>query len=61
MLLRRFISNIKEPDWGSIVVELLIVVVGVFFGIHAANWNDDRLEQEEGRLITEKIGQSHFH
>ena len=55
MLLRRFISNIKDRDWGSVVAELLVVVVGVFFGIQAANWNADRLEQEEGRLITERL------
>jgi len=55
MLLSRFISSIKERDWGSIVVELVIVVVGVFFGIQAANWNANRLEQEQGRLITERL------
>jgi hypothetical protein len=55
MILRRFISNIKDRDWGSVVAELLVVVVGVFFGIQAANWNADRLEQEEGRLITERL------
>ena len=55
MLLRRFISNIKDRDWGFVVAELLIVVAGVFFGIQAANWNADRLEQEEGRMITERL------
>lgn len=55
MLLRRFISSIKHRDWGSVVAELSIVVIGVFFGIQAANWNDDRLEQEEGRQITERL------
>jgi hypothetical protein len=55
MLLSRFISDIKKRDWGSIVVELVIVVVGVFFGIQAANWNADRLDQEQGRLITERL------
>ena len=55
MLLRRFISSIKDRNWGSVVAELSIVVIGVFFGIQAANWNDDRLEQEEGRLITERL------
>jgi hypothetical protein len=55
MLLSRFISNIEKRDWGSIVVELVIVVVGVFFGIQAANWNADRLEREQGRLITERL------
>ena len=55
MFLRRFISNMKNRDWGFVVAELLIVVAGVFFGIQAANWNADRLEQEEGRMISERL------
>ena len=55
MLLRRIISSIKDRDWGLVVAELLIVVAGVFFGIQAANWNADRLEKEEGRMITERL------
>jgi len=55
MILRRFISNIREQQWAAIAVELLIVVVGVFLGIQAANWNDDRLQQEEGRQIAERL------
>ena len=55
MLLRRLISNIRDRDWGFVVAELLIVVAGVFLGIQAANWNTDRLEQEEGRKIVERL------
>ncbi len=55
MLLRRFISNFRKQEWAAILVELVIVVGGVFIGLQAANWNDDRLEQEKGRLIAERL------
>ncbi len=55
MLFRRFIANFREQKWAAIVIELAIVVGGVFIGLQAANWNADRLEQERGRLITERL------
>lgn len=55
MLLRRFILRFRNQEWTAIVVELFVVVGGVFFGIQAANWNANRLEQEEGRLIVERL------
>jgi len=55
MLLRRFVGNLKKQEWAAIVVELVIVIGGVFFGIQAANWNADRLEQEEVRLVSERL------
>jgi hypothetical protein len=55
MLLRRFILNFRKQEWAAILVELVIVVGGVFIGLQAANWNDDRLEQEKGRLIAERL------
>lgn len=55
MLLRRFVSNITDQKWSAIVVELVIVIAGVFIGLQAANWNADRLEQREGRLISARL------
>lgn len=55
MILRRIISYVRQQQWAAIVIELLIVVGGVFFGIQAANWNDGRIQQEEGRLIAERL------
>lgn len=36
-----------ELSWPKVVGETLIVVVGVFLGIQASNWNDERLERAE--------------
>ena len=34
-------------NWPKIVGETLIIVVGVFLGVQASNWNEERLEREE--------------
>ena len=55
MLIRRIVESLRQRRWADIVTELTIVVGGVFLGIQAANWNDDRLEREKGRLFVERL------
>ena len=49
MLLRRFTDHLKTQQWLAVVVDLLIVIVGVFIGIEAANWNTSRQDRQEER------------
>ena len=53
MFLRRLYTQLKNQDWTTATIELLIVVVGIFLGLQASNWNDDRVERnlERGYLI----------
>lgn len=54
MILRRLTANLRAQNWTAIMVEFVMVVLGVFFGILAANWNVERLEkQETGRLLSQ--------
>jgi hypothetical protein len=55
MLLRRIISRLRQGNLADVVLELLIVIGGVFIGIQASNWNDNRLEQEQGRQAAERL------
>ena len=55
MILRRFAANLRDQNWASVVVELTIVIVGVFIGIQAANWNQQRLEHSETRLLLSQV------
>ena len=34
MIIRRIAKGIKEQDWFVVSIEVLIVVVGIFFGMH---------------------------
>lgn len=54
MILRRLTVNLRTQNWTAIAVEFVLVVLGVFFGILAANWNLERVErQETGRLLSQ--------
>ena len=54
MIFRRAVAKLRAQDWLAITIELLIVIIGVFVGIQAANWNQARLEQRAtDRLLGE--------
>ena len=39
MILRRLTTNLRAQNWTAIAIDFLIVVLGVFLGIQASNWN----------------------
>lgn len=47
MILRRVTVRLREENWVAIAIDFLIVVIGVFLGIQASNWNQARLERRE--------------
>jgi len=50
MFLRRVTEHLSKQHWTAVFLDFVIVVVGVFLGIQAANWNEYRKERvEEGR------------
>ena len=42
MILSRVIKHLKEQHWTAIGIDLLIVILGVFIGAQASNWNEER-------------------
>lgn len=42
MIYKRIYAKLRAQDWAAIAIELAIVIVGVFIGVEAANWNDER-------------------
>lgn len=49
MIFNRLLIQIKEQNWAVLGIELVVLVVGVFVGLQASNWNDDRVERAEER------------
>jgi hypothetical protein len=61
MILRRISKNLRSQNWFAVIVELFIVVVGVFMGLQVQDWNEVRKENIEerellGRLYEETLG-----
>jgi hypothetical protein len=47
MILRKLAGAIREQNWVTVVLEILIVVVGIFIGLQVDGWNELRKERQE--------------
>lgn len=45
MILHRLIHHMKNQHWTAVFLDLAIVVLGVFIGLQADNWNRARIER----------------
>lgn len=55
MIIRRMAANLRAQNWIGVAIELAIVIVGVFIGLQAANWNQDRQQRNETRLLLAQL------
>ena len=54
-MFRRFRAHAARQDWFAVGVDVAIVVVGVFLGTQANNWNQDRIDRSEAREYRAQI------
>lgn len=55
MILSRLVAHLKQQHWTGVLIELVIVVLGVFIGLQANNWNEARAERERLRVLAEAM------
>ncbi len=55
MLLRRVIEHVKAQNWTAVVLDLVIVIVGVFLGIQVSNWNASHADRVNNARYAEFI------
>jgi hypothetical protein len=54
MILRRLSANLRAQNWVAIGIEFVLLILGVYLGILAANWNLERqARQETSRLLSQ--------
>ena len=53
--LQRINKHLKERDWFTVFVELVILIVGVYFGIQAANWNEARQDRADEAAFLKQL------
>jgi hypothetical protein len=49
MILRRVREHVAHHNWFAVAIDLGIVVVGVFLGTQANNWNESRIAARQAR------------
>ena len=55
MILRRITGAFRRQDWFTVAIETLIVVLGVFLGLQASNWNADRLAHAQADDLLQRM------
>ena len=55
MIYKRVAARLRAQDWFAITIELAIVVVGVFLGTQANNWNQARLNRATASEYRQEI------
>lgn len=50
MLLRKVTMHVRGQNWTAVLIDLVVVVVGVFVGLQVQDWNEfrkDRIEEQK--------------
>lgn len=47
MILSKFNRQLKSQNWLGVILDFLVVVIGIFVALQAADWNQSRLDQKE--------------
>ena len=58
MIFKRHAANFRAQHWSALLLELGIVILGVFIGTWVANWNQERAAKAETRRMVEQLGPS---
>lgn len=55
MVIRKMRDHVITSNWLAVGIDLIIVVIGVFLGIQASNWNTARNEGAEARVVRSRL------
>lgn len=55
MAIRRFRDHIVEHNWFAVGIDVAVVVLGVFLGLQANNWNENRLDHQRGEQYRQRL------
>ena len=55
MILRSVTKHVKDQNWFAVVLDLAIVVFGVFIGIQVSNWNENLTQEEVTKVLINRI------
>jgi len=57
MILRRIADAIREQNWFTVIIEILIVVIGIFLGLQVTEWGQERQNREREREYLQRVAQ----
>ncbi len=57
MILQKLASAIRRQDWFQVLIEMLIVIVGIYLGLQVTEWADERERKVQERTYFERLHQ----
>ena len=54
-MFRRIADHLKNPDWPTVTLEFILIVLGIFLALQADNWNEQRKDEADARLFVERM------
>lgn len=57
MIFRRLSVHLRRQNWIAIAIEFVLLVVGVYLGVAAANWNQERIAQKETDMLLSQLAE----
>lgn len=55
MILQKLASAIRRQDWFQVVIEVLIVIVGIFLGLQVQAWYESQAVRAEEQVYLERL------
>jgi len=55
MLLRRVTEDVRNQNWVAIGIDFAIVVIGVFIGLQATSWNEERIAHSRAETYYQRL------
>jgi hypothetical protein len=55
LILTRLAKSFRDHDWFTGFVELLLLVIGIFFGFQLDRWNEGRLDQQQANEYRQQL------
>lgn len=55
MILRKIAEALRAQSWLTVILEVLIVVVGIFIGLQADSWNESRIDRAKERAYLYRL------
>lgn len=57
MILRRISNTVRNQHWGSLAIELAVVVLGIYLGLQVDSWNETRRDLETETAYLQELAE----
>ena len=55
MILQSLARNLRQQNWLSLFIELIIVIVGIFVGLQVSSWNSSRQDDAIEKIYLHRL------